>query len=304
MDKSTCECCLSKNIGVLGKHSNYNHFICNDCRFEFFVHEGIATDNRLYENDGDYADDLAVSGNYHDLLQWQHLIALKHLIKCKNESPVILDVGCFNGFFVKKLCAMGYDAYGIDFNKKAIEFGTARYDLGKRVAVKDINELVHEKKKFDAITLFDVIEHVESPRELLLSLKGLLREGGVLILSTPNNNMVWRPALDYPPHHLSRYYPETLAVFLGNVGFKIIDQIEQMNVFNLVRNYIGSLYRDKSDNSLRGGRLRSGCAVNILRKALNRMRRAWCILLSPLDRLLFIFGLRYIGQIVICEKVR
>lgn len=304
MDKSTCECCLSKNIGVLGKHSNYNHFICNDCQFEFFVHEGIATNNRLYENDGDYADDLAVSGNYHDLLQWQHLIALKHIIKCKNEGPVILDVGCFNGFFVKKLCDMGYDAYGIDFNKNAIEYGTARYGLGKRIAVKDINELIHENKTFDVITLFDVIEHVDSPRELLLCLKGLLREGGIFILSTPNNKMIWRPALDYPPHHLSRYNPETIARFLTNVKYKKIELFEQMNVFNLVRNYIGSLYRDKDDKTLRGGRLRSGRAVNVARTALNRMSRACCLILYPLDRVLYLLGLRYIGQVVICEKAQ
>src|SRR3990172_2995066 len=162
MDKKTCEGCLSNNISFLGRHSDYNHFFCNDCRFEYFVHEGLVTSSRLYENDGDYADDLAVSGNYHDLLQWQHLIALQYVKTCKKDKPLILDVGCFNGFFVKKLCDMGYDAHGIDFNKKAIEYGTVRYGLEKRIAVKDINKLVHENKTFDIITLFDVIEHVEN----------------------------------------------------------------------------------------------------------------------------------------------
>lgn len=304
MDKNSCECCLSNNISIFDRRSTYIHCICNDCRFEFFANEGPATGSRLYENDGDYADDLSISGNYRDLLQWQHLIALKHVIKCNKEDPVILDVGCFNGFFVKKLCDLGYDAYGIDFNKKAIEYGTARYCLEKRIAAKDINELLHENKTFDVITLFDVIEHVENPRELLLCLKGLLREGGVLILSTPNNNMLWRPALDYPPHHLSRYYPETIAGFLVNVGFKIVNQIEQMNVFSLVRNYIGSFCRDKDDKSLRGGRLRSGRAVNVARTALNRMRRACYLSLYPLDRLMHRMGFRYVGQVVICEKAR
>jgi len=303
MDKSTCECCLSDNIGVLGRHSGYIHLVCNDCRFEYFVHEGPATTSRLFEDDADYADDLAVSGNYHDLLQWPHLVALKYLKTRKKDTPQILDVGCFNGFFVKKLCDMGHDACGIDFNKKAIAYGRARYGLAKRIAVKDINELVHDDKSFDVITLFDVIEHVEKPRELLLRLKGLLREGGVLILSTPNNDMVWRPALDYPPHHLSRYTPVTIAGFLANVGYQKMQQIEQMNIFNLARNYTGSLCRDEVDKSLRGGRLRSGPAMNIVRTSLNRLRRACYFVSYPLDRLLYFLGLRYIGQVIICRKL-
>jgi len=303
MDKSVCECCSSKHITAHGRHAGFSHLICNDCRFEFFVREGAAADSLLYENDGDYSDDLAISGNYRDLLQWQHFTALKHIGTCKKERPSILDVGCFNGFFVKKLCDMGFDAYGVDFNKKAIEYGAKNYDLGKRIAVRDISELALEDRRYDVITLFDVIEHVEQPQVLLLGLKGLLREGGILILSTPNNNMSRRPALDYPPHHLSRYYPETLRIFLANAGFKTVRHYEQMSCYNLVRHFVGSLYRNRGDNSLRGGRLRPGRMVNVVRTALNRLMKPGHLLLYPLDRLLHACGLRYIAQIIICEKM-
>ena len=304
MDKNVCECCSSKHISILGRHAGYNHLLCNDCRFEYFMREGGSPSGSLYEKDGDYLDDLAVSGNYRDLLQWQHLIALKFIKSIKKSTPVILDVGCFNGFFVKKLCDLGYEAHGIDFNRTAIEYGGSTYGLGNRIGVKDIDGLNAEKRKFDLITLFDVIEHLESPRQLLLSLRELLVEGGVLILSTPNNRMLWRPLLDYPPHHLSRYHPHTLARFLSTNEFTIVGQFEQMNLFNLVRNFIGTLFRDKRSESLRGGRLGNRRWMNAARTWLNRIRPFVYAVLYPVDRLLHLVGLRYIGQVVICEKIK
>ena len=304
MDKNVCECCSSSHITSLGQYCGYAHFACEDCRFEYFVQEGTGTSCNLYETDRDYLDDLSVSGNYHDLLQWQHLIALKFIKQNKNRAPVILDVGCFNGFFVKKLSDMGYEAHGIDFNRTAVEYGISEYGLENRIAVKDLNELIAEKRKYDIITAFDVIEHIENPRQLLLRLKDLLPEGGILILSAPNNNMLWRPILDYPPHHLSRYYPRTLARFVSTSEFTIVNQFEQMNVFNLIRNFIGALFRDKKSKSLRGGRLRKQRWVNIVRTSLNRTRRFFYVFSYPVDRLLYLFGLRYIGQVIICERVK
>jgi hypothetical protein len=103
---------------------------------------------------------------------------------------------------------------------------------------------------------------------------------------------------------LSRYTPATLAIFIENVGYEKIQQLEQMNVFNLARNYLGSFFRKKTTTSLRGGRLRKGRVVTALRTALNRVRKAAYIVLYPLDRLLYYFGFRYIGQVIICRKVK
>jgi 2-polyprenyl-3-methyl-5-hydroxy-6-metoxy-1,4-benzoquinol methylase len=302
MNKDICMCCLSNKIVMLGRHAEYGHYECKECGYEFFIGKS-RTASHLYENDGDYEDELAVSGDYRDLLQWPHHIAMRFLGRRKLSSSAILDVGCYNGFFVKKLCDEGYDAHGIDFNTKAIEYGIRTYGLANKIEVKDINDLASEGKQFDIITLFDVVEHVENPRELLQKLKSLLKSSGLLILSTPNNKMLWRPALDYPPHHLSRYDPDTLAGFVTSLGFEKLLQVEQMNIYNLARNYIGSLFRTKANESLRGGRLRKGRAVNVARTMINRLRRASYFIAYPVDRLLYLFGFRYIGQIIVCRKV-
>lgn len=65
-----------------------------------------------------------------------------------------LDVGCFNGFFVKKLLSLGYDAQGIDFNKSAVAFRQKNLGLGSRISTQTINEMIKQGESFDLVNAF------------------------------------------------------------------------------------------------------------------------------------------------------
>lgn len=302
MNIGICECCFSNNITIIGNHLGYDHLKCNNCKYECFINRESSINNLMYEKDSDYNDDMLVSRTFSDLLQYQHITALKYIVKnFKNKSVSILDVGCFNGFFVKKLLEMGYDAYGIDFNKKAIDYGINQYHLTNRISVANIETLIQSNKKYDMVTLFEVIEHMENPRELLMKFLKLLNDKGILILSAPNNKMMWRPALDYPPHHLSRFYPESIKKLITSVGFSKVQVIEQMNLYNLMRNYFGNLFRNKNKQSMRGGQLIDSGAIHLARKILNKTRKIFYALFYPLDKVLYLMGLRYISQVVIAQ---
>ena len=217
-----CKCCGSKEIKEIGQFNDYLHYLCTRCSFEFFINQNKESSNNLYENDPDYDSDLDVSKNFNDLIQWNHNKAIKFLNKkFKNRSSIkLLDIGCFNGFFVKKMMNKGYDAYGIDLNIKALNYGIQRYELNKRIFNKKIEELITENEKYNVITMFEVLEHLEDPRGFLEDVKKILEEKGILIISTPNNNMIWRPLLDNPPHHLSRLNPSNLYNCLKSLGYK------------------------------------------------------------------------------------
>jgi len=73
----------------------------------------------------------------------------------------------------------------------------------------------------------------------------LLKKGGVIIISTPNSRMCWRPALDFPPHHLSRFTPEALRGCVTRFGFEPIRLFQQMSSYDLIRNYVGTFFREK-----------------------------------------------------------
>lgn len=298
-----CDCCGSKKMVRLDAYMEYQHFRCEDCEFEFFVPGDSAITASLYENDADYIDDLNVVTSSEDLILWHHLEAIKFLqSKFESGNTKALDIGCFNGFFVKKLLSLGYDAQGIDFNKSAVAFGQVKLGLGSRISTQTIEAMIEQEKRFDVITLFEVLEHLPDAKTFLGNVTKLLKNGGVLILSTPNNKMCWRPALDYPPHHLSRFTTKSLEGCLSQLEMNTLYVAEQMSTYEFIRHYVGTFFRARDNASLRGGEFKHKKLATILRRGMNKMRKVLGVLLTPIDKLLHLFGLRYISQLVVAEK--
>ena len=305
--RDTCLCCgVDKGSLITSRYDKYNLSICKKCGFEHFLlndDNAITISGEMYESDSDYQDDLALASDHQKMLQWHHQYALHFISKANFQSGFrVLDVGCHTGFFVKELVNRGFDAYGIDFNKKCIEFGKNFYDLNERISIKTLEEIKNTGKLFDIISLFEVIEHIQNPRQLLQALISLLKPTGILILSTPNKNMCWRPPLDYPPHHLSRFTPHAIKSLLSSLGLSIVDRSEQMSFFELSRNFFGTKFRSKSAKSFRGGEFKYHKISLWVRRFLNAVRPTTYSLFRPIDILLYRMGLRYIGQVIIAKK--
>ena len=303
MNKVKCDCCGVIEVIKLADYKEFEHSICGNCGYESFSRKSSSITSELYENDADYVDDLNIITSPEDLILWHHIEALDFIkLKFPNRNGKTLDIGCFNGFFVKKLYSLGYDAVGIDFNRNAIEFGKEKFDLSLRISSQSLDDLLLSGEKFDVITLFEVIEHLPNARKFLCDVTKLLADKGILILSTPNKNMCWRPALDFPPHHLSRYTIKALEGYVSQLGLKTLYTAEQMSFFDMLRHYVGTFFRSKENASLRGGEFKNKKLTTGLRRAMNRIRGVAGILLLPIDRLLYLMGLRYISQIIVAGR--
>src|SRR5665213_3299097 len=192
MNKMHCDCCSSINVMELDAYKEYQHLRCEDCGFESFICRDSVITSGLYENDADYIDDLNVMTSSEDLILWHHLKAIKFIqSKFRSNNTMVLDVGCFNGFFVKKLLLLGYDAHGVDFNKTAVVYGRKNFGLESRISTLTIEEMITQGKHFDVITLFEILEHLPDSKLFLSNVTKLLKNAGILILSTPNNKMCW-----------------------------------------------------------------------------------------------------------------
>ena len=176
--------------------------------------------------------------------------------------------------------------------------------LGLRVSTQTIETLIDQGVRYDVITLFEVLEHLPDAKSFLSLVTQLLKEEGIIIISTPNNKMCWRPALDYPPHHLSRFTIKSIMGYLSQLGMDTIYSSEQMSAYELVRHYMGTFFRAKDSTSLRGGEFKHKKLTTILRRIMNKMRKILNFLLLPVDQIFYLFGIRYISQIVIAKKPR
>jgi SAM-dependent methyltransferase len=157
---------------------------------------------------------------------WYHRQFLNHPPLAQGR---LLDVGCGQGEFLTAAKEKGFDVYGIDIAPRNIEFIKTRRDIQTVVCGK-IEDNIEALGKFDVVTLFEVLEHVESPATLLESIKKLLNPGGYFIMSTPNRKRFGgaSESWDFPPNHLFRWDGASLSMLIERAGYRVEKIKEQV----------------------------------------------------------------------------
>lgn len=135
----------------------------------------------------------------------------------------VLDVGCGDGGFLSRARDAGWEGVGFDYESRMVALARAR---GVEVHAQDFAAFCRSRApgEFDAITLFDVLEHTPEPAELLGLLRPLLKKAGALVITLPNSRRplpFGREEHDYPPHHFTRWSPEALRGFLERNSFAV-----------------------------------------------------------------------------------
>jgi len=134
-----------------------------------------------------------------------------------------LSFGCGPGFFLAECRAAGLDCSGIEFSEAAARY--AREKLGLAVRA-DWSRALAELPAgyYDLITMWEVIEHLQRPREVVARLAQALAPGGVLCVTTPNL-LCWRYFLEHGrwfnirnETHLALFTRSTLARLLKECG--------------------------------------------------------------------------------------
>lgn len=119
-----------------------------------------------------------------------HETVWKALSEHSTKPLVALDVGAGRGEFISFLKSKtDWRLYGVDLMHTNIP--------GTEWFVQDLNRnLQFQSGMFDVVTCIEVIEHVENPRKIVREMFRILKPGGTLVVSTPNNQS-WRAVLSY-----------------------------------------------------------------------------------------------------------
>lgn len=137
------------------------------------------------------------------------------------KTPRYLDVGCSTGFVVEAAKHAGWDATGIDLNPSAIAYGVSR---GLDLRTVALEEGGFAPASFDAVSLFDVLEHLIDPTATLQACARLLRPGGIVFLYVPNYDSASRLLMGkdahfiWPTHHLNYYTPASIRDLMSRQG--------------------------------------------------------------------------------------
>jgi hypothetical protein len=153
--------------------------------------------------------------------------AAAQLIQRFKKTGRLLDVGCSAGVFVKAAREVGFDASGIDLSAVAVQF--AREQLGVDAHVTSLEEAKLDSRRFDVITLWDVIEHFEDPWHAMQLVKDMQPEDGIVALRTPNTRCLRTVLKGFrgwdmisPPEHYHLFARKSLELFLKGFGYRIV----------------------------------------------------------------------------------
>ena len=94
----------------------------------------------------------------------------------------VLDFGCGDGDFLSSCQLFGFNCVGI-------EFSASRHQRRSIDFYPSLQEMINDSgtdADFDAITMFEVLEHLPDPRQTLADLSEYLKTGGIFFLETPN----------------------------------------------------------------------------------------------------------------------
>lgn len=139
----------------------------------------------------------------------------------------VLDIGCGFGDFLKFMSERKIKAVGVDISEYALK--QARQRTTAQLHLVDVarQPLPFPDESFDAVTAFDLVEHIQSPKRLFWEIFRVLRPQGWIFLTTPNDQGWLRKILvrlfpDDPTHVNVRqawYWKDRLA----EVGFSDVE---------------------------------------------------------------------------------
>jgi SAM-dependent methyltransferase len=160
---------------------------CASCPFAW-MREGVM---RTHEGQSIYeaAGDIFLDGSQADYYQDETTIdsarqKVRWVESFVPRGAALLDVGANIGLFVRE-AAQSYNALGIEPSADIVRHAVER--IGARLETASIDDLsARYAARFDAVTLFDVIEHLGEPAAGLKQIRDALRPGGYLFITTPD----------------------------------------------------------------------------------------------------------------------
>jgi len=174
----------------------------------------------------------------------RHLKPLERITGPPNHRA-LLDVGCHIGVFVEIAAEHGWDAWGIEPSRWAVEQARQR---GLNVIWGTLETANLPEQGYDVITLWDVIEHLTDPQGAIKQAYRLLRPGGLLVIHTIDIDSMFARVLGrrWPwlmEMHLFYFSRRTLRTMLEQSGFEVISDRPQGRYLRLgyLTNRLGAL---------------------------------------------------------------
>ena len=134
----------------------------------------------------------------------------------------LLDIGCGSGLFLSLAQQKGWQAVGIELDGDTAAWASSKY--GVEVRTGTLNSCLEANERFDAVTMFDYLEHTDRPAQDLAEVARHVKPGGLLLIRVPNqagwqSRLMGRRWLGVISNHLTYFSATSLKPALEANGF-------------------------------------------------------------------------------------
>ncbi len=202
-----------------GRRDQYKLLRCPACSLVWLSKPPIPSE--MHRHYTDAYDQLISAAGENSPGRWRDRNAALARYK---QSGALLDLGCSSGAFLQSLSGKGWDLFGVEMSEKSARQAQAK--SGADVFVGNILDAQFRPSSFDAITCFDVFEHLYEPRQVMAKVADWLKPGGIFYVLVPNVDSAegrifrgyWH-GLELP-RHLFHYSPKSLKFLAESVGLR------------------------------------------------------------------------------------
>lgn len=135
------------------------------------------------------------------------------------DNGAILDIGGGNGFVALELSKAGFDVVLLEPGHVGATNAKKRGISNVICATTDTANI--KPTSLSAVSLFDVIEHIEHDTAFLQSIRALMKQDGLLYATVPAFSFLWSQE-DVMAGHFRRYTIDSLSQVLRTAGFEVV----------------------------------------------------------------------------------
>ena len=147
----------------------------------------------------------------------KQLDILENYIKPGN----VWDIASAAGFFMKAARDRGWEVYGNEISKRAIKWAKEHYDID--IEYRFLEDLEFTAGYYDAVVLWNSLEHMYNPRKTLEICREMLKVDGLIYIRVPDKQTKKELNEKYEKLHLYEFTGGCLAGHLESLGFEVID---------------------------------------------------------------------------------
>jgi 2-polyprenyl-3-methyl-5-hydroxy-6-metoxy-1,4-benzoquinol methylase len=202
---------------------------------------GRMYDDPAYHASAYFSDSRTAPGSRHPEIEIYDValerLGARHDLRADPRRPTILDVGCGNGAFLNRAAARGWTPTGVELSRDLAASARERYGL--EIVEGDFATAELPSGPYDAMTMWDFLEHVVDPAATLDRARDLLAPDGILVVFTIDSSSLFnslgalayhatlgactRPSeLLYDERHCFYFTSATLSRLLATSGFRTV----------------------------------------------------------------------------------